>query len=284
MNDPLTLINTRATPQTEKADPRQVRNNAGGYAFAASTDTRLRRFLTIGTTGGTYYVGEAELTRDNAQIVLDAARNDGVALVDLVLEVSEAGRAPRQNPGIFALAAVAGLGDDVARKAALDAIGRVCRTGTTLFQFLVYVQQFRGWGKGLHRGVSAWYLDKSVDQLAYQVVKYRQRLGWTHADVLRKVRPSTNEPARKALFNWIVNGGVETSRAPGPVGAKGAGEQRAVGATDADLPGLVKAFERAQQVTTVPAWLPLVAEYPLSWEMLPDAALAHPQIWMELIR
>lgn len=281
--DPLTQINLRATPQNRQADSRQVPNSAGGYAFQTSDEVQIHRFLTIGVTGGTYYVSEAELTKVNADIVLRAARDRGEWLVEQIVAVSTASRAPRQNPGLFALAAVAGLGTDAARKAALEALPQVARTGTTLFQFLTYVQQFRGWGKGLQHAVGAWYLDREVDQLAYQVVKYRQRGGWTHADALRKARPRTDERARKALFNWIVSGDVVASvRTLGP-NAKG-GVPREVGATHDDLPDLINAFEIVQASTAgAHDWVEMIERFPLSWEMLPDAALSEPRVWRALV-
>src|SRR5947208_226585 len=58
MPDPLTAISTRRTPQREPADDRQVPNSAGGYSFTVTNLDRLRRFLTLGTDGGTFYVSE----------------------------------------------------------------------------------------------------------------------------------------------------------------------------------------------------------------------------------
>jgi 60 kDa SS-A/Ro ribonucleoprotein len=261
MADPYTAVNIRSTPQSQQADPRQVKNNAGGYVFQISDEAQLRRFLNLGVSGGTYYVTEAELTRQNAEVVLRAAQENGQRLVDLIVEISTAGRAPRQNPGLFALAAVAGLGDDVARKAALNAIPAVCRTGTTLFQFATYIGQFRGWGRGLADGIRAWYLDKDVDQLAYQMVKYRSRNGWTHRDLLRKVRPKPRDEVQNALFAWACGRDISGLE-----------------------PGLIKAFQDVQQFDTVPALLGVIADHPLPWEALPDEALKHPQVWMELIR
>lgn len=43
---------------------------------------------------------------------------------------------PAQEPGLLALAMCAALGDLATKRAALDAIPRVCRTATTLFTFL----------------------------------------------------------------------------------------------------------------------------------------------------
>jgi 60 kDa SS-A/Ro ribonucleoprotein len=257
--DPLTTVSTRNTPQHRPADDRQVRNAAGGFAFALDDDARVHRFLTLGTDGGTYYTRERELTAKNAEVVLRAARERGEWLVEQVVAVSTAGRAPRQNPAVFALAAAAALADDTGRKAALAALAAVCRTGTHLFLFARYVEQFRGWGRGLRRAVAGWYLDRDVDDVAYQAVKYRQREGWSHRDLLRLAHPATTEPARRALFDWIVRGGVDGA------------------------PALVGAFERAQAATTVAEWVRLVEEFPLSWEMLPDSALGEAEVWRALV-
>lgn len=257
--DPLTAVSTRTTPQHSPADPRQIPNSAGGFAFAVGDGTRVQRFLTLGVDGGTYYATERELTAANAEVVLRVARERGEWLVALIVEVSTAGRAPRQNPAIFALAASAALADEAGRRAALAALPAVCRTGSHLFLFARYVEQFRGWGRGLRRAVAGWYLDRDVDDLAYQAVKYRQRDGWTHRDLLRLAHPATGDAARRALFGWIA-------------GRPGEG-----------VPALVEAFERAQVASTAAEWTALIEGSALSWEMLPDAALTEPDVWRALV-
>lgn len=179
MPDPLTLVNTRVTPQTERADPRQARNNASGHSFVLDDMARLRRFLVLGVQGGTYYVGERELTRENAGLVLELARTRGEEVVAEVLAVSLAGRAPKQQPALFALAAVSGLGSPEAKRAAHIALLRVARTGTHLFTFAGYVEQFRGWGRGLRSAIGGW--PSSGDFLSYgnefQCVRDRHKDG-----------------------------------------------------------------------------------------------------------
>jgi 60 kDa SS-A/Ro ribonucleoprotein len=261
MSDPLTSISTRHTPQSEQADPRQVPNSAGGWVFTVEKTARLHRFLTLGTDGGTYYASERDITKANAAIVLDWARNDTAQLVAEVVMISQAGRAPRNNPALFALAAAASLGDDAGRKAALEALPLVARTGTHLFLFARYCQQFRGWGRGLRRAVSAWYLDKDVDRLAYQVLKYRQREGWTHRDLLRRAHPAGTGPQR-ALFDFICGRDADLTELP-----------------------LIEAFIKAQAATTADEWVTLIEANPsLSWEMLPDPALTEPKVWAALIQ
>ena len=48
----------RATSQGEPLPGRtdSVKNNAGGFGFAVDKWQRLRRFLILGSEGGTYYV------------------------------------------------------------------------------------------------------------------------------------------------------------------------------------------------------------------------------------
>jgi 60 kDa SS-A/Ro ribonucleoprotein len=261
--DPLAAISTRATPQTEQARPDQVRNSAGGYVFATGDDVRVQRFLVLGTTGGTYYASERELTADNAALILETARTRGTWLADQVRAVSVAGRAPRQQPGLFALAAVIAHGDDAARQHALAMLPEIARTGSTLFQLVTYVGQFRGWGRGLRRAVASWYLDKDADQLAYQLVKYRSRNGWSHRDLLRLTHPKLgpNRPGHAALFAWL------------------AGSP----STDLAVPELVEAFATAQRSALSEQWRHLAERSSLPWEAYPDAALTEPDVWRALL-
>src|SRR6185295_781272 len=117
-------------------------------------------------------------------------RDDGKRAVDEIVRVSDEGRAPKNDPALFALALAAGLGDEETRRAALDALPKVARTGTHLFQFASFVDGFRGWGRSLRRAVGRWYAAQSVQAVAYQAVKYRQRAGLTHRDLLRLAHPA----------------------------------------------------------------------------------------------
>ncbi|MFD8101180.1 TROVE domain-containing protein [Nocardia fluminea] len=255
----LSRFSRRATPQTVPADHRQVVNNAGGYVFEITPQARVRRFLTLGTESGTYYVNAKALTADNAEFIIEYAAEHTADLVREIVEISTSGRAPRQHPALFALAAAASLGDVDGRRAAFAALPLVARTGTHLFLFAGYAEQFRGWGRGLRRAVANWYLDKPIDDLAFQVVKYRQREGWSNRDLLRLSHPATTDEDRRRLFDWICG------RAPALDGL-----------------ALVEGFQRAQSapVAQVPE---LVRAYRLSWEMLSDAALNTAPVWEALL-
>ena len=174
----------------------QVRNSAGGYAWEVDDWTRLRRFLILGSEGGSYYASEWKLTRENAQALERCVAGDGPRAVAEIVRVSDEGRAPKNDVAVFALALAAGLGDEPTRRAALDALPQVCRTGTHLFQFATFVEGFRGWGRSLRRGVGRWYASQAVESLAYQAVKYRRRDGVTHRDLLRLAHPAEDVSSR----------------------------------------------------------------------------------------
>ena len=161
----LSKIRFRRTPQSLPLAG-QVPNSAGGHAWAVDEWTRLHRFLVLGTEGGSFYATEATLTRENARAVQDCLERDGPRTVAEIVAVSRAGRAPKNDPALFALAMAAGLGDEPTRRAALAALPDVCRIGTHLFHFATFVEEFRGWGRALRRAVGAWYAHRTPDALA----------------------------------------------------------------------------------------------------------------------
>jgi 60 kDa SS-A/Ro ribonucleoprotein len=245
-----------AVPQNVKSRDDEVKNNAGGFVFEVSPEQRLLRFLILGVDGGTYYQSEKALAKSNVSFVEKALEADP-DLVDLIISVSVEGRAPRQSATLFSLAAATGSKNPETRKRALAAINEVCRTSTMLFEFLNYAQQYRGWGSGLKSAVARWYEAKSADQLAYQTVKYRQREGWTHRDVMRQAHPRGVNPM---LGHWIL--GHE-------------------GVNPAELPRVVQGYLLAQEPGA--NFAELVSNYNLPWEALPDVALREPATWEALV-
>lgn len=248
----------------------QVANSAGGYSFQVDNWQRLSRFLVLGSQSGTYYISEKALTIENANAVLNCIREDGVRVVREIVAISEAGRAPKNDPAIFALALVAAKGDDAARKAALDALPQVCRTGTHLFLFAEYVQTLRGWGRGLRRAVGAWYQALEPRKLAYQMVKYRQREGWTHTDTLRLAHPKPVTETHGAIYKWVTH--REEANWAADI----------VPPTDEAL-AFIWAFERMQTAQTVDTVLKLIQAYDLPREALPTQWLNEAAVWESLL-
>ncbi|MCW2544017.1 MAG: hypothetical protein JWM40_1569 [Frankiales bacterium] len=256
--DVLRAFNLRRTEQTSRADRRQRKNSAGGYTFTLDDSARLRRFLMLGVDGGTYYASPQQLAAENVEVLVRMAEADPETLVSTIVDVSTRGAAPKQNPVLFALAYAASVPESASL--ALAALPQVARTGTHLFLFATYVEQFRGWGRGLRRAVASWYTAKDADAVAYQAVKYRQRDGWSHRDLLRLAHPVSTVPELKDTFAWIVNGSL--------------GDR---------TPALIEGFVKAQAATAVPDWVDLVHTHRLSWEMLPDIALGEVAVWGALL-
>jgi len=192
------------TPDPDRPD--QVKNNAGGYVFKLDDWGVLDRFLILGSESNTYYCSAKELTIKNAQNILKLLDMDGKRVVDRVVEISQAGRAPKNDPAIFVLALAASHKDNSVRSYALKNVASVARTGTHLFQFINYCNKLRGWGRALRRTISEWYTEKDLRSLVYQVMKYKSRCGWTHRDVLRKAHPQPKNYAQNFIFKTIANG------------------------------------------------------------------------------
>lgn len=259
------------TPQSEPIpDAGQVANSAGGYSFPINPYEQLRRFLILGSEGGTYYIKEQELTRQHAQNVIALIERDGAGVVKMVQEISNDGRAPKNTPAIFALA-LATCADELAtRQLALDALPSVCRTGTHLFEFVGYVNSLRGWGRNLKRGVAKWYTEQPLEQMVYQAVKYRQREGWSHADVLRLAHVKPRSIAQDSVFGWITK-----EVTPDWVNAPHPPDDRAL--------QLIWGFQQAQTAQTVQQVVSLIDEYDLTREMIPTQFLNETVVWEHLL-
>jgi len=265
------------TPQSHPIpNSNQVPNSAGGYSWQVDMWGRLRRFLILGSEGGTYYIGERKLTVENADNVIAAIQADGLRVVNEIVTISDSGRAPKNDPAIFALALCASIGDDATRKAALDAIPKVCRIGTHLFSFAEYIKGMRGWGRGLRRGMGAWYSTMDERRLAYQAVKYRQRNGWTHRDVLRLAHPTPVNDVQDALYQWI------THRNDDDI-PEALNWRNAESAPEHDALAFIWAFEQAQNAETVAEVIQLVQDYNLPREAIPTQFLKDVEVWNALL-
>lgn len=177
-----------------------VQNSTGSFVFELGPFGRLERFLILGNEGGTYYSGQRQLTLENASCVNECLDLDPVKTVQTIAQISDSGRAIKNDPAIFALALCAASSSE-AREFAYQALPSVCRIGTHLFQFVDAVNGLRGWGTGLKNAVSRWYTSRSVNSLARQVTKYAQRDGWSHRDVLRLCHANSSE--HREVFDYV---------------------------------------------------------------------------------
>jgi 60 kDa SS-A/Ro ribonucleoprotein len=267
---------TRQTPQSEPIPgSAQVANSAGGYAFAVDDWARLERFLILGSEGGSYYATERALTLENARAVVRCLEADAERAIRSIVQISDSGRAPRNEPAVLALAIAAGMGHSAA---AAEALPKVCRTGTHLFAYAEAVQGLRGWGRGLRRGVAAWYEGKTPEALAYQVAKYQRRNGWSHRDLLRLAHPATADPARQAIHRWVVGG----AEALGPRTVKRGEAVASYPEVAAHLPRLLAAMDEARTADRATV-IRLIREDGLPRECIPTGHLNDPAVWEALL-
>ena len=258
-----------STVATSQSQPipgtKQVPNSAGGYAWPVDDWMRLDRFLVLGSEGGTYYISERKLTVEAAEAVGRCIDADGVRVVNRIVEISDAGRAPKNDPAIFALAMCAKLGNDATRAAAYAALPKVCRIGTHLMHFAEFAQGFGGWGRGMRKAVAAWFNAKPAADLAYQLVKYQSRDGWSNRDLLRLSHPRAASPSHDRLFSWVTKAALPD----------GAVEDQAL--------ALLVAMEQAKAATDYKSVVDLIRTAKLPREALPTQWLTYPEIWEALL-
>jgi 60 kDa SS-A/Ro ribonucleoprotein len=249
-----------AVPQSKPINVRQVQNNAGGYTFSLDKWAALDRFLILGSDGGTFYVSERKLTRDNARVVEACAKENPQLAVQRIVDVSVKGQAPKNDQAVFALALLASSDNVEARSAALAAVPQVCRIPTHLFQFVSVRDELRGWSRSMRTAVGNWYNSKAPEQLAYQVVKYQQREGWSHRDLLRLSHAKPKQ-GRAAIFKWAVKG--NTGRL--------------------NVPDIIEGFEAAKAETSPKKVAQYIHAYGLTREMVPTEMLNNCEVWDALL-
>src|SRR5688572_10959953 len=95
------MFNRRATPQSQPIPAStQVRNSGSGYSWEVDDWQRLDRFLILGAESGTYYIAERELVKQNYSAIIRCIKQDGVRAVNRVVEISDSGCAPKNDPAI----------------------------------------------------------------------------------------------------------------------------------------------------------------------------------------
>lgn len=278
MSEHLLQHGTRG-PHSQRAKARadQTENSAGGFVWEVDCWTRLRRFLILGSQGGSYYASERALTGENVAVVRECLDADGLATVEEIATISESGRAPKNDQALYALAVAISHGDLATRRAAAEALPRVARIGTHLYDFVAYAETMRGWGKVLRRAVAGWYEEKPAEKLAYDVIKYRQRNGWSHRDLLRLAHPSTS-PGAAPIEALIAP--------PGTRPLTGHAVIYDLVAHSAWEPGafpIIDGFVKAQAASSPEITAAIVREYGLPREALLTDHLKDPEVWRALL-
>ncbi|BAY27810.1 TROVE domain-containing protein [Calothrix sp. NIES-2100] len=196
------------TPQNQPIPGREaemIKGRSGGYMFDAGIWKMLRRCLLIGTAKSTYYAGKQELTEDFVNVVKQAVAENPGRVAEEILYASD-GRAINNSAPILALVLLSMGETPEAKKAFGEIFGQVIRTGSHFYEWLNYTKSLRGFGKVVREAGKTWLSREDVKGLAYQLLKYQQRQGFTHRDALRlfHVKPPTE--THRELFEWVVKG------------------------------------------------------------------------------
>jgi 60 kDa SS-A/Ro ribonucleoprotein len=199
------------TPQSQPIPGRgseMIQGRSGGYMFNAGIWSMLHRCLLIGTAKSTYYAGKRELTDDFANVIRDCVYEDPVRVAQEIVYASD-GRAINNSAPIFALVLLSMGETPEAKRAFAEIFPQVIRTGSHFYEWMSYSKSLRGFGKIVRACGKTWLSNPDVKALAYQLLKYQQRQGFSHRDALRlfHVKPTSDE--QQALYHWVVKGWAE---------------------------------------------------------------------------
>jgi 60 kDa SS-A/Ro ribonucleoprotein len=200
--------NKTTTPQNQPIPGREVemmKGRSGGWMFDAGIWKMLRRCLLVGTTQSTYYAGKQELTEDFVTVVKQAVAENPSRVAEEILYASD-GRAINNSAPIFALVLLSMGETPEAKQAFGEIFPQVVRTGSHFYEWLNYTKSLRGFGKIVREAGKSWLSREDVKSLAYQLLKYQQRQGFTNRDALRlfHVKPLTEN--HRQLYEWVVKG------------------------------------------------------------------------------
>lgn len=267
MASPYVKRRATATPQTQPIAGREsemVANNAGGFGFKLNDWERLYRFLILGSEGGTYYVGEQKLTEQNAACAIRCIKEDGLKAVGWAEDINVNNRAPKTDQQLFVLALALKYGNNATKLRVRNVAPGMLRTGTHLLHFVAMVDSLGGWGRAKANIVRDWFEHHPSDWLAYQIIKYRSRDGWSMRDALRVAHPKALTSKHAWLYDYTC-------------GRK---------STEADWPDLIVDNEimraTALEEDAVKGALFGLA-HGLPREALPTEALKDPKVWEALL-
>jgi 60 kDa SS-A/Ro ribonucleoprotein len=278
--NPLAGISLTRTPQGQPMPgvKNQVRNAAGGYVFGKDLWTRVEDFLILGTTGGTFYTAEAQLTAQNLAVLLEARDTDPERFVTLAREISDSrpSRAPKPDPCIFALALAAS--DAKARPYAKAAFADVIRTTDHLAKFFGYCKNIAGKdskaghgtslvsGRAMRTMLASFFNGRDVHDAAFAALKGRQRKtpsgeDMALRDIIRLSHAAGRTAEHTALIGWLAG--------------KVSDEQAREILPDVDN------FLAAQAAVTKDEALALILERRVPWEFIPSE-LRTAKVWRAL--
>ena len=182
-----------------------VRNHAGGLAYARTNEQALAQLAATGCLNRTFYMNE----QDQLQKLIDLARTvDPRFLAQTAIHARTEGFM-KDTPA--ALMAVLSKRDPVLFR---QAFGRVIDTGKMVRTFVQIMRSGavgrQSLGTGPKRMVQGWLNAASDREILSANVGQDPSL----ADVIKMVHPKARDAQRNALFAWVVGRPVDTALLP----------------------------------------------------------------------
>ena len=232
----------------------------------------FKRFLILGSEGGSYYATELKLTIENANHVLACISEDGVRVVRETVAISDSGTRAQERSGDFRAGTVRGL-----RRRSRPARPRLmrCRRSAaperTCSSLPNTSRPFAAGVADCGAELAAGTRRSKPRDLAYQVVKYRQR------ERLVAHRPApAGAPERRATRRTARS----ISGSPSAIDAVWATADEQP--TDNAL-AFIWAFEQAQKATDFKQIIQLIEDFDLPREALPTEWLNDARVWEALL-
>ncbi|KAJ8390448.1 hypothetical protein AAFF_G00103830 [Aldrovandia affinis] len=167
------------------------------------------------------------------------------------------------------------------KQAAFKAFKEVCRLPSHLFTFVQFKKDLKEgmkcgmWGRALRKAVADWYNEKDAMSLALAVTKYKQRIGWSHQDLLRLSHMKPANEAIAVINKYVTKGWKE-------VQASFCGKENSE-ETDKVLQYL-EAVEKAKHSEDELEVIHLIEEYRLEREQLLTNHLKSKEVWKALLK
>ncbi|ANV88995.1 TROVE domain-containing protein [Picosynechococcus sp. PCC 7117] len=204
------------TPQSQPIPGRateMVQGRAGGYHFDPGIWVMLRRCLLIGTAQNTFYADKHELTGEFTQVVQQCVVADPGRVAQEIFYASD-GRSLNNSAPLYALTLLSMGETPAAKQAFMKIFPQVVRTGSHFYEWLSYTKALRGFGKVVRECGKGWLSQDDVQALAYQLLKYQQRYGFSHRDALRLFHVKPPSVEHQTLYNWVINGWEQLPKQP----------------------------------------------------------------------
>ncbi|XP_076829275.1 RNA-binding protein RO60 isoform X2 [Brachyhypopomus gauderio] len=274
-----------SSPQDQTSDAREPDlENSGkvGPIWAVTEAVRLRRFLCYGSEGATYSTKEPSLTPENALALVQLAEGGrGCEVVEEVRRLCVCGGAVRPNAGLLALAVCSQRADGRAKRAALQALGELCRGPAQLFTFVQYRKELTGaerggmWGRALRKAVANWYNGQDALRLAHTVTRCKHKAGWSHQDLFRLSHIKPANDAVALISKYVTKGwkAVQETYA----NWENAEELMKVFA-------YLEAVEKAKHLTDELEVVHLIEEHKLEREQILTNHLKSKEVWKALLK